>query len=167
MIKKYIFGTVFLLFFMVSSVCVANSYDNNKILAVLPLKVVNDSKLPNKQVLLNKLKNNLPEKKGGIENLFSEYWVEFLALIISIIGLFLGITGFTISNSKKKKSVTKMIHQIDDTFNAFRVKSKRCEAELYRLHDIVDEELKNGKLDESAYQLLINRIDKYLNEVKE
>lgn len=120
------------------------------------------------KTLLNKIKKlPPPEKQTGIQNIFSEYWVEFLALIISIIGLILGITGFTISNAKKKKSVSKMINEIDNTFHTFKIKSKRCEAELYRLHDIVDEELKNGKIDESAYQLLVNRIEKYIKEIKE
>jgi len=31
----------------------------------------------------------------------------------------------------------------------------------------VDEQLKRGKIDEGTYQLLMNRIDKYLAEIKE
>lgn len=116
---------------------------------------------------------NVPEpqpeerEKNKIESLFTEYWVEFLALVVSVVGLLLGVTGFSMATSKKKKSISQLMNEIDDTFSSFKWKSKRCEAELYRLHDIVDDKLKKGKLDESSYQVLVNRIDKYLSEIKE
>lgn len=106
-------------------------------------------------------------KASDIESFFSEYWVQFIALVVSFFGVGLAVTGFTVAGSKKKKSVSKFLHQIDDTFAAFKWKSKRCEAELYRLHDLVDEQLKAGKVDEGTYQLLMNRIDRYLAEIKE
>lgn len=106
-------------------------------------------------------------KKGGFDSFISEYWVQFLALVVSLVGVGLAVTGFTFANAKKKKSVTKLINQIDDTFASFKWKSKRCEAELYRLQDVIEDELKEGKLDEGAYHLLVNRIDKYLKEIKE
>ncbi len=106
-------------------------------------------------------------KSASIESFISEYWVQFLALIVSLIGVSLAVTGFTISGAKKKKSVSKFINEIDDTFASFKWKSKRCEAELYRLQDLVEDKLKEGKIDESVYHLLMNRIDKYLAEVKD
>lgn len=110
-----------------------------------------------------------PTSKGNssIESFISEYWVQFLALVVSLIGVALAVTGFTVAGAKKKKSVTRFIHQIDDTFASFKWKSKRCEAELYRLHDLIDDQLKNGRIDEGAYELLNKRIDKYLAEIKE
>lgn len=103
----------------------------------------------------------------SIESFITEYWVQFLALIVSLIGVGLAVTGFTFAGRKKKKSVSKFLNSIDDTFAAFKWKSKRCEAELYRLHDLVDEQLKKGKLDESSYELLHKRIERYLAEIKE
>jgi|GEM_PF-5621815 len=103
----------------------------------------------------------------GVENWVSEYWVQFLALIVSLIGVFFAVTGFTFANQKKKKSVSNFLNQIDDTFDAFKWKSKRCEAELYRLEDMIEDQLKNGKLDESSYDLLTKRINKYLREIQE
>jgi len=79
----------------------------------------------------------------------------------------LAVTGFTIAGAKKKKSVSKFINDIDDTFASFKWKSKRCEAELYRLQDLIEDKLKAGKIDESSYHLLMNRIEKYLKEIKE
>jgi hypothetical protein len=107
------------------------------------------------------------EPSTSIESFISEYWVQFLALIVSIIGVALAVTGFTLAGAKKKKSVSKFLNQIDDTFAEYKWKSKRCEAELYRLHDLVDEQLKKGKLDEGAYEILHKRIEKYLAEIKE
>ena len=106
-------------------------------------------------------------KVGFLKNLFSEYGVQLLALIVSVVGLFMAISGFTFANRKKKKSTKKLINDIDSTFHEYKWKSKRCEAELYRMHDEVEEHLKKGKIDEGTYQLLIGRIEKYLKEIRE
>lgn len=107
------------------------------------------------------------QQDEGLENWISEYWVQFLALLVGLIGVFLAVSGYSIAASKKKKSISTLINEIDDTFESFKWKSKRCEAELYRLQDVMDEKLKGGKLDESAYHLLVNRIEKYLKEVQD
>lgn len=108
-----------------------------------------------------------PKNGGPLQNIFSEYWVQFLALVVSVIGVALAVSGFSLAASKKKKHISKFMNEIDDAFSSFKWKSKRCEAELYRLHDIIEEKLKEGKLDESSYQLLSNRIEKYLKEVQD
>jgi len=41
------------------------------------------------------------------------------------------------------------------------------ETELYDLKEVVTLELKKGNIDESSFQLLENRIEKYLDEIKE
>lgn len=107
------------------------------------------------------------EDKNSIESFFSEYWVQFLALVVSLIGVALAITGFTLAGSKKRKSISRLLNNIDDTFASFKWKTKRCEAELYRLQDVVEDELKAGKLDEGSYQLLLKRIENYLAEIQE
>ncbi len=118
------------------------------------------------------IRDNLaePESKNqinSIESFFSEYWVQFLALVVSLLGVALAVTGFTLAGAKKKKSISKLLNDIDDTFASFKWKTKRCEAELYRLQDVVEDQLKSGKLDEGAYQLLLRRIEKYLTEIQE
>lgn len=107
------------------------------------------------------------KKTGGVQNFLSEYWVQFWALVVGLIGIFVAVTGFSFANRKKRKSISRYINEIDDTFESFKWKSKRCEAELYRLHDVIDDKLKEGKIDESAYSLLMTRIDKYMKEVQE
>lgn len=58
------------------------------------------------------------------------------------------------------------MNQIDDTYSEYKMKAKRCEAELYRLKDIIDNELKGGKLEDTSYQLLMNRIEGYMVDIQ-
>lgn len=129
-----------------------------------------DSTTIDKQALKEKLASatRIDDKpQRGVQSFISEYWVQFLALLVSLIGVFFAVTGFTFAGQKKKKSVAKFINQIDDTFASFKWKSKRCEAELYRIEDLIEDQLKSGKIDESSYDLLTKRIKKYLKEVQE
>ncbi len=102
-----------------------------------------------------------------IQSMFSEYWVQMLALIVSVVGLFLAVSGFSLANKKKRKYLKKFLHEIDDVYASYKWKSKRCEAELYRLEDQIEDRLKAGKIDENTYHLLEGRIKKYLDEMKE
>ena len=97
----------------------------------------------------------------------SEYWVQFWALVAGLLSVILAVSGFSLASRKKRKSIAHFINEIDTTFDSFKSKSKRCEAELYRLQDVIDEKLKKGKIDESTYHLLEARIDKYMKEVEE
>lgn len=102
-------------------------------------------------------------------SLFEHIWgliLENLATIVAIITVFVAVSGFTFATKRKQKSIAKYINQIDDTYSEYKMKAKRCEAELYRLKDIVDNQLKSGKIDESAYQLLINRIEGYMIDIQ-
>ncbi len=89
-----------------------------------------------------------------------------LGIILTIIAVILAATGFTFAAKRKQKSISKYMNQIDDTYSEYKMKAKRCEAELYRLKDIVDNELKSGKIDDSAYQLLMNRIEGYMIDIQ-
>jgi hypothetical protein len=92
---------------------------------------------------------------------------ETIAVIISILSGLAAIMGFSVSSHKKKRAISKYMEEIDATFSEFKWKSKRCEAELYRLRDLLEERLKKGKIDESLYELLTKRIDKYLHEIQD
>ncbi|MBN1494478.1 hypothetical protein JW911_01925 [Candidatus Peregrinibacteria bacterium] len=117
------------------------------------------------------IKNDRPVNMPGNDkvNIF-DIFLKFIGnnseIIIALIALILGITGYSLATKRKQRSISKYMTQIDNTYSEFKMKSKRCEAELYRLRDIVDEELKSGKLDEGAYQLLMNRIEGYMVEIQ-
>ncbi len=92
---------------------------------------------------------------------------ETIAIVVSIISGLAAVMGFSVSSHKKKRAISKYMEEIDATFSEYKWKSKRCEAELYRLRDLLEERLKKGKVDESLYDLLTKRIDKYLREIQD
>lgn len=112
------------------------------------------------------IEKEVPEKEGFTDWIGRNFmqW-EFIAIVVTIISGIAAITGFSMSARKKKKSISKYMTEIDNTFSEFKQKTKRCEAELYRLRDLLEERLKKGKIDESIYELLQKRIDKYLEEI--
>ncbi len=101
-----------------------------------------------------------------IQSMFSEYWVEFLALIVSVVGVVLAISGYSFANKKKRKYLKKYLHDIDDVYTSYKMKSRRCEAELFRLQDQIEDRLTAGNIDENTFQLLEGRIQKYMEEIK-
>lgn len=113
------------------------------------------------------LRNTTPNWLMTLGGLFGDYGMQFIALLVSMIGVILAISGFSLSNKKKQKFLKKYFHEIDDVYSAFKMKGERCEAELYRLQDLIEHELKEGRIDENTFQLLEKRIEKYLKEIKE
>jgi hypothetical protein len=89
-----------------------------------------------------------------------------LGVILATFALIIAVSGFTFATRRKQRSISKYINQIDDTYSEYKMKAKRCEAELYRLRDIIDDQLKEGKLDDSAYRLLMQRIENYMVEIQ-
>ncbi|MFC1655797.1 hypothetical protein ACFL3C_02930 [Patescibacteria group bacterium] len=109
--------------------------------------------------------NNKNESPGLLKKLF-KLITDNAGLVITLLALVVAASGFTFAAKRKQRSISKYINQIDDTYSEYKMKAKRCEAELYRLRDIVDDELKNGKLDDSAYGLLMQRIENYMVDIQ-
>ena len=107
-----------------------------------------------------------PNWLTSLKGLFSEYGVQFMAFVVSLVGVILALSGFSFSGKKKQKFLKKYFHEIDDAYSTFKMKDKRCEAELYRLQDLIEHELKEGKINETTFQLLEKRIERYLKEIK-
>jgi len=97
------------------------------------------------------------------KKLFTDFNWEALGVILVPIGAF----AAWIIARRKRRSISKYLTEIDDCFSHYKMKSKRCEAELYRLRDMISEELKKGSIDENAYSVLDKRIDEYLKELRE
>jgi uncharacterized repeat protein (TIGR02543 family) len=86
-----------------------------------------------------------------------------VALVVSVI-----IVGVAWFNSRRKRDqIKELIDQIDDAFFTFKRNSRRCEAELYRLKDIVLEQYKSGTINEANYTILNERIDDYINKLSQ
>jgi hypothetical protein len=59
------------------------------------------------------------------------------------------------------------MEEIDDVYSRFKMNARRCETELYRLKDEVLDELKVGMIDEEKYNILIQRIEDCMKEIRE
>lgn len=92
---------------------------------------------------------------------------ETIALVISILSGVAAITGFSLTSHNRKRAISKYMEKIDSTFANFKWQSKQCESELYSLRSELEDNLKKGKVDESLYELLTKRIDKYLKDIQE
>jgi len=102
-------------------------------------------------------------------NILQALWkivLNNLGTVVAIITVLIAVSGFTFASKNKRKSISKYINQIDDTYSEYKMKAKRCEAELYRLKDIIDDQLKTAKIDDGAYQLLMNRIEGYMIDIQ-
>lgn len=91
---------------------------------------------------------------------------EAWGVILAILGACAAIIGY-FAQRKKSTVTTGYFKDIDNAYTTFKMKGYRCEAELYRLRDIITEDFKQGNMDENAFQLLDNRIEKYLSEIRE
>lgn len=87
---------------------------------------------------------------------------EALGVIIPIA---LAIGGWYFLHQKKSR-LKDYFEQIDTTYSQFKLKGERCETELVQLKDVIEHDLKHGKIEESTYQLLNQRIERYLKEVR-
>ncbi len=97
--------------------------------------------------------------------------IEQLPLLISIGGAAVGIIGWFVRHSgmekKRKILFKKLMEEVDDVYSRFKMNTRRCETELYKLKDEALDEFKEGMIDEDNYNILGRRIDDYMNEVKE
>jgi len=99
----------------------------------------------------------------SIGNLISP---EILGLIIAVISLLGGGIAWYMTRRRKGRART-LLDEVDEVYTRFKLNSRRCEAELYRIKDITLEKLKMGKIDESSYGIIKERVDEYLHEIRE
>jgi hypothetical protein len=91
---------------------------------------------------------------------------DVLGVLLAVVSLTGG--GFAWFMGKRKRGRVKtFLDEIDGVYSRFKMNSRRCEAELLRLRERSLDMLKRGKIDESNYGLLKERIDEYLREIRE
>jgi len=91
---------------------------------------------------------------------------DVLGLLLAIVSLVGG--GFAwFRGRRKKERVKTLLDEIDNIYSSFKMNARRCEAELLSLREKSLDMLKQGKIDESNYGLLKERIDEYLQEIRE
>jgi len=96
---------------------------------------------------------------------------EQIATLISIGGAGAGVAGWMArrrSTGRRRKILfKKLMDEVDDIYSRFKMNTRRCETELYRLKDDVLDDFKEGMIDEKNYKTLDKRIGDYMKEVKE
>jgi hypothetical protein len=96
-----------------------------------------------------------------------------LATIIGLVSLIIAISSFSgvlISRrvqNRQKRHLKQLLDEVDTVYTHFKMNARRCEAELYRLKDMVTTDLKEGKLEEGSYGILDKRLDSYMQEIQE
>ena len=91
---------------------------------------------------------------------------EILGLLIGVFSVIVTVTAF-VATRRKRGRVRGLLDEIDDAYFRYKKNARRCEAELYRLKDIVLEDYKAGNIPEGSYNVLNKRIDDYIKEVLE
>jgi len=93
-----------------------------------------------------------------------------LAAIISIVAAMGSVGGWVVSKRRKsaqQRQLQKTIDDIDAVYTRFKMNARRCEAELYRLKEVILDQLKRGKLAKESYEVLDKRLESYMKEVEE
>jgi len=91
---------------------------------------------------------------------------DILGLLLAIASLVGGSFAWFMRR-KKKERVKALLDEIDNIYSSFKMNARRCEAELLSLRERSLAMLKGGKIDESNYGLLKERINEYLQEIRE
>jgi len=107
----------------------------------------------------------LPFFNSDNETPWYKNW-EAWGVILAVLGAIAASIGYFVSK-RKSKLTTHYFKEIDDVYSSYKLKGYRCEAELYRVRDMISEDFKGGKMDEGSFQLLDGRVEKYLSEVRE
>ena len=68
---------------------------------------------------------------------------------------------------RKKILFDRLLGEIDEVYKRFKMDTRRCEGELYRLRDHILDEFKQGMIDEENYNVLESRINGYMQEIKD
>ena len=91
---------------------------------------------------------------------------EVLGVILAVISL-LGGGAAWFMRRRRRVRVRTLLDEVDEVYSRFKMNSRRCEAELYRLKDVTLEKVKTGEIEESSYEIIKERIDEYLHEIQE
>ena len=95
---------------------------------------------------------------------------DILQVVLGILGIVVSIVFVVVaffSSRRKRGQLKNLLNEIDEAFFQFKRNSRRCEAELYRLKDIVLEQYKSGTINEGSYVILNERIDDYIAKLSQ
>ena len=104
----------------------------------------------------------------------SKWSIELIAfvfaVVVSVIGGTVGIARWIrnsrIRNTVKKRTFQEHMERMDDVYTTYKMNSRQCEAELYKLRTKVMDDFKQGIIDERKFNILDKRIDEYILEIR-
>jgi len=119
--------------------------------------------------MIEKIAGSTAQSSSG---LFGLTWdIELITAVITIGGTAVGVIGWFVrheSMEKRRKVLfKKLLDEVDAVYSRFKMNAVQCEAELYKLKNEVLDEFKEDMIDEDKHNILEQRIEKYLKEVRE
>ena len=103
--------------------------------------------------------------------IFSGWSLREVVYLISIMGTLIGIVSWVNRTRKVRRKqeivFNRILSEIDEIYTRYRINSRKCETELIKVKNNVMDEFKQEVLDEDKFKILIERIEQYLNAIKE
>jgi len=88
------------------------------------------------------------------------------AAIASLLTI-VGVVSIWVFMRKKKRKFKDYFEKIDYAYANFKLETRRCEGELHRLRDLLENDLQHGKIEESTFGLLNGKIEDYLVKIRQ
>jgi len=97
--------------------------------------------------------------------------IELITASITMGGTVVGVIGWFVRHERMEKRrkvlFKKLMDEVDSVYSRFKMNAIQCEAELYKLKNEVLDEFKQGTIDEDKHNILEQRIEEYMKEIKE
>ena len=97
---------------------------------------------------------------------FTLPYSTLMSAVISVIGVLGGVAGYFI-RSRKRRMVSHYLAKIDSIHNDYAVDREECRRQLQQLKREVIEKLNKGKIEESQFSLIDQRITDHLKDLAE
>lgn len=108
---------------------------------------------------------NLPEEEpvtpAGDEGWSYEFW----AMLGTLLAVGLSVGGFITSKMHRKEAVS-ILDKIEVAYEQHRYQSDYCILELMELRKQLMQEFKDGKLDDTNFEFILQKVDSYIDNLK-
>jgi len=105
---------------------------------------------------------------GGFGIGFPAGWddPEVIVGLLALVGM-AGVGGYGIYQRRKKRGrFSELLTRLDDIYRSFKTNPHKCEIELEKVRGIISEDLKHSIIDENNYNILKDRIDEIMQEIR-
>ena len=104
----------------------------------------------------------------------SKWSLELLAFVFAVTGTLIGgtvgiarwVSNSRVRNTVRNRTFQEHMERMDDVYTQYKMNSRQCEAELYKLRTKVMDDFKFSIIDERKFNILDKRIDEYILEIR-